>query len=167
MCSQLGESSFQRNNSLGPIRHWKGCLPSGSTRSSLVCLKEVWQLFHSLSLCIVQPLFKSTHYDLIDSLGLSIPLWIGQSGISVFYSQIATVSPEDFTIKLKSIVRDEGMGDSKSCDNIFPNKSFGIHVFDICQWFSFNPFGEIVYADQQIPLISCHLREIAHNIQPP
>ena len=124
---------FERNISLGPIRHWKGRLPSGSTRSSPVCPKDVWQLFHPLSLCIVQSLFKSTHYDLIDSLVLSIPLWIGQSGILVFYSQIATISPEGFTIKLKSIVRDEGMGDSKPCDNILPNKSFGIHVSDICQ----------------------------------
>ena len=43
--------------------------------------------------------------------------------------------------------------------NIFPNKSLGIHVLDVSQWFSFNPLGEVICADQQIPLIHCGLRK--------
>ena len=36
------------------------------------------------------------------------------------------------------------MKDPEPSDNIFPNKSLGIHVPDICQWFSFNLLSEIV-----------------------
>ena len=127
----------------------------------------MWQLFHLFSLRVIRSLFNSTYYDLIDSLGLSIPLWIGRSGIPVLYSQITTVSFENFTIKLKSIVRDEGVWDSKSCDNVFLDKSFNIHVPDICQWFNFDPLGKVIRANQQIPLIPYCLRESAYNIQPP
>ena len=47
------------------------------------------------------------HYDLIESLGLSIPLWISRGGISIHNSQVTTVPFESFAIKLKTIVRDE------------------------------------------------------------
>ena len=57
--------------------------------------------------------------------------------------------------------------DSKPSENIFPNKLFGIHILDICQWFSFDPFGEVIYADQQIPLISRCLRQMFYYIQAP
>ena len=91
----------------------------------------MWQVFYPFSLCIIQPLLQSIHYDLIDSLGLSIPLWISQGGIPILNAQVTTVPPESFTIKLKTIVRDEGMRDPKPSDNIFPNKSLGLHVPDI------------------------------------
>ena len=146
--SQRGESSLQRNDSLGPTSHWRGRLPSGPIRCSLVCPKDVWQLFHPFSLCIIQPLFKPTHYDLIDSFSLSIPLWICRGGISICYVQVTAIPPKGFTVGLKSIVRDECMRDSKLSDNIFPNKSFGIHILDICQWFSFNTLGEVICTDQ-------------------
>ena len=35
------------------------------------------------------------------------------------------------------------MRDSKSSDNIFPKEFLGVHILDICQWFNFNPFGEV------------------------
>ena len=56
--------------------------------------------------------------------------------------------------------------DSKPSGNIFPNKSLGIHVPDIHQWFSFNSLGEVIRADQQISLIPCCLRERTYNVQP-
>ena len=59
------------------------------------------------------------------------------------------------------------MGDPKLSDNIFPNQSLGIHVPDICQWFNFNPLGEVIHADQQPSLIPCCLREMSYNIQTP
>ena len=68
-------------------------------------------------------------------------------GIPIRKSQVTTVPLEDFAIKLKTIVRDEGMGDPKPSDNIFPKKSLGIHVLDICQWFNFNPL-EVICANQ-------------------
>ena len=117
----------------------------------------MWQLFHPFSFYVVESLFKPPYYDLIDSLNLSIPLWIGRSGIPVLYSQIATVSSEGFTIKLKSIFLDEGVWDSKSCDNVFPDKSFGIHIPDIYQWFSFNPLGEVVCVDNEYLLFPATL----------
>ena len=116
--------------------------------SSLVCLKEVWQLFHSLSLCIVQPLFKSTHYDLIDSFSLPIPLGICRGGISIRYAQVTTIPLEGLAIELKTVVRDEGTRDSKPSDNILLNKLFGIHIPNIFQLFHFNPLGEVIRANQ-------------------
>ena len=62
-------------------------------------------------------------------------------------SQVTTVPSEGFTIKLKTIVQDKGLRDPEPSDNIFPNKSLGIHVPDICQWFSFNPLGEVIRVD--------------------
>ena len=59
------------------------------------------------------------------------------------------------------------MGDPKPSDNIFPNKSLGIHIRDICQWFNFNPLSEVICADQQPFLIPCCLRERSYNIQAP
>ena len=69
-----------------------------------------------------------------------------------------------FAIKLKAIVRDEGTRDPESCDNFFSNKFLGIHIPDICQGLSFNPLSEVVYADQQIPLIPCCLGEMTNNV---
>ena len=43
----------------------------------------MWQLFYLFTLGIVQPLFESIHYDLIDNLNISIPLWISRGGIPI------------------------------------------------------------------------------------
>ena len=98
---------------------------------------------------------------------MSIPLGVCRGGISIYYAQVTTISLKGFTIKLQTIVRDEGTRDSKPSDNIFPNEFLGIHITDICQWFSFDPFSEVIYADQQISLISRCLRERSYNIQAP
>ena len=82
----------------------------------------MWQLFHLFFICVIQPFFEPTHYDLIDSLSLSISLWICQGGISICYAQVAAIPPEGFTIKLKTIVQDECTRDSKLSDNIFTDK---------------------------------------------
>ena len=49
----------------------------------------------------------------------------------------------------------------------FPNKSLCIRIPDICQWFSFNPLGEVIRADQQISFIPCYIRERTYNVQAP
>ena len=59
------------------------------------------------------------------------------------------------------------MGDSKLCDNIFPEKSFCVHVPDIRQWLNFDPLSKIVYPDQQVPLIPCYFGEKAYDVQSP
>ena len=107
----------------------------------------MWQLFHPFSLRIIQPLLEFTHYDLINSPSLSIPSWVSRGGIPIRNFQVTTIPFEGFAIKLKSIIRDECMRDPKPSDNFFPNKSLGIYVPDICQWFSFNPLGEVIRAD--------------------
>ena len=127
----------------------------------------MWQLFYPFSICIIQPLLKSIHYDLIDNLGLSIPLWVSRSEISICNAQVTAIPPKGFTIKLKTVVRDECTRDSKPSDNIFPDKYLGIHVPDIGQWFSFNPLGKVICADQQPSLIPCCLRERSYNVQAP
>ena len=90
----------------------------------------------------------SIHYDLVDSFDLPISLWIGWSGISILYPQVRAVFPEGSAIELKAIIRDEGMRNSKSSNNTLPDKPFDLYIPDICQRFSFDPLGEIIYADQ-------------------
>ena len=107
----------------------------------------------------------STHYNLVDSFSLPISLWIGWGGISILYPQIRTVLPESFAIKLKAIVRDESMRNTELSNDILPDKPLDIHTSDVSQRFSFNPFSEIVYADQQILFTSYCFREMTYNIQ--
>ena len=98
---------------------------------------------------------------------MPILLWIGQGGISICNLQVTTVPPEGFAIKLKAVVQDKGIRDLEPSDNIFLNKSLGVHVPDICQWFSFNPFGEIIRVNYQISLIPCCFKEMTYNVQTP
>ena len=74
--------------------------------------------------------------------------------MSILYSQIRTVLPEGFAIKLKAIIRDKSMGNPESSNDILPDKHFDIHISDISQKFSFGPFGKIICADQQVLFIS-------------
>ena len=57
------------------------------------------------------------------------------------------------------------MRDPKPYDNVFPDELLSIHISDICQGFSFNPFSEIVRVDQQIFLVFCCLGKRLDNIQ--
>ena len=77
-CPQCWESNLQRNHSLGLICHWERGLPCWPTRGDLIRPENVLQLFHPFTLNIVQPLLEFAHYDLINSLGLPIPLWIAE-----------------------------------------------------------------------------------------
>ena len=72
-----------------------------------------------------------------------------------------------FAIKLKPVVRDEGMRDPKSSDNVLPHKPFGIHVLNVRQWFSFNSLGKVVSADQKPSLVFCCFGEGSYNIRAP
>ena len=92
----------------------------------------MWQFLHPPSLRIIQPFLESIHYDYVNSLDLSIPLGISWSRISICNPQFTVVSPEGVTIKLKAIVRDEGVIDPEPGDNVFPDKLLGVHIFDIC-----------------------------------
>ena len=136
-------------------------------RRGPICPKDVWQLFHPFSLRIIQPFLKSIHYDFIDSLNLSIPLGVSRGGISICNPQVTTVSSEGLAIKLQAVVRDKGTKDPKPSYNILPKKFLGIHVPDVSQWFSSNPLGEVICADQQVLLIPYGLRKRTYNIQAP
>ena len=118
-------------------------------------------------LCVIQPLFKPTNYDLVDNFSLPVPLWICWGGISVCYTQITTIPSKGLAIKLQSIIRDECMRDSKTSDNILPNKFLSIRISDICQNFSFNPLGKVICTNQQISFIPCRFRERTYNVQSP
>ena len=115
------------------------------------------QLFHP-------PFLKSTHYDLVNSFSLSVPLGVGWSGIFVYNSQFTAISSKEFAVELKSVVRDEGRSYSEAGDNVFPDKLLYVHILDICQRLGFNLFGEVVYADQQIFLVSSYFGKWANNI---
>ena len=51
-------------------------------------------------------------------------------------------------MKLKTIVWDEGMRDPKLGNDVLPNKLFGIHIPYVSKEFNFNPFDEIICANQ-------------------
>ena len=106
------------------------------------------QFFHPSSLCIIQPFLKSTYYNLVNSFSLSIPLRICRSGVPVCNPQLTTVSPKGLAVELKSIVRDERIRYFEVGDNVLLDKLLYIYISDIRQRLSFNPFGEIVCADQ-------------------
>ena len=114
----------------------------------------MWELFHPSTLCIIQPLFQSAHYDFVHGLGLPISLGVGRSGISVCDAKLVAVFPEVLTIKLKTVVRDEGVRSFEARNNVFPNEFLGIHVPDVGQRFSFYPFGEIIGVDYYVSPIS-------------
>ena len=63
-----------------------------------------------------------------------------------------------------AIVRDEGVRDPESGDNVFPDKFLSIHISDVHQRFNVNPLGEIVFADQQIFLVTCCFGKGTNNI---
>ena len=125
------------------------------------------QFFHPSSFCIIQPFLKSTYYDLVNSFSLFVPLKICQSGVPVCNFQLTTVSPKGFAIELKSIVQDEGTKYPETSDNVLLEKLLYIHIPDIRQRLNFNPFGEVVCADQQIFLVSRYFRKWANNILAP
>ena len=59
------------------------------------------------------------------------------------------------------------MRDSKPGDNASLDELLGIHVSDICQRFGFDPFSEIISADEQISLVPCCFRKWPYDIQAP
>ena len=133
----------------------------------MICPQDMWQLFHQFFFRIIQPLLESVYYDFFNSLGLSISLGVSWGRIFVRNSQIIAVSLKRFVIKLKTIIRDEGMRDPEPGDNVFLDNLFGIHISDIRQKLNFNPFGEIVRADLQISFVLCCFGERGNNIQAP
>ena len=127
----------------------------------------MWQFFHPFSFRVIQSLLKPIDYCLVNSFSLPIALWIGGSGISVSYTQFRTIFSKGIAIELESIIRNKSSRNSKSCNNVLPDKPLHIYVPDVRQGLSFNPFGEVVCADQQILLVSYGFRKKADNVQPP
>ena len=96
---------------------------------------------------------------------MPVSLGVGGSGISVCDPKVAAVFLEVFTIKLKTVVRDEGVRGSEARNDVSPNEFFGIIVLDVGQGFSLYPFGEIIGADYYVPLIPYYFRERTDNIK--
>ena len=65
---------------------------------------------------------------------------------------------------MKTIFRDKGMRDPESGDNVLPNKFLSVYISDVHQRFNFNPFGEIVCANQQIFLVTNYFGKGTNNI---
>ena len=110
----------------------------------------MWQLFHPPFFGVIQSLFKSVHDDLVNSLSLPVSLRISWSEISILYTQIRTVFPESFAVKLKAIVRDEHVRNPESCNNVLPNEPFDVYVPDISQGLSFYPLAQYLSPIEQM-----------------
>ena len=127
----------------------------------------MWELFHPSPLCLIQLLFQSTHYDFVHNLSLSISLGVGKSGIPISDPKLTAILPEVLTIKLETVVRHECVWSSEACNNVFPNEFLGVHIPDVGQRFSLNPFGEIIVSDYYVLLIPCCFGERTDNIKTP
>ena len=82
------------------------------------------------------------------SLDLSISLGVSRIGIPVCNSQVTAVFPEGLVVKLKAVIRDKGMKDSKSSNNVILDKILDIYIPDVGQGLGLDPFGEIVCAEK-------------------
>ena len=127
----------------------------------------MWEFLYPPSLSVVQFFLKPIDYDLIGGFGLTIPLRISWSRVPVGDPQFTAVSPEGFAVELKPIVQDEDFRDPESWDDVSPGELFRICISDVSQWLRFDPFGEVICADQQVPLISCCFGKGAYNVQAP
>ena len=67
----------------------------------------------------------------MNSLSLSVSLGVGRSGIPVCNSQVTTVSPKGLVVKSEAIIRDEGVGDLESSNDVLLDKLLCIHVPDV------------------------------------
>ena len=123
------------------------------------------QFIHPFSFSIIQPFLQPRSYNLIGGLGLSIPLRISRRRILVPNSQLPTISLEGFTVKLKTIIRDQSVRNSKRGDNIPPDEPLSVHVPDISKGLSFHLLGKVVHADEEPSSVSCSLRKWPHYIQ--
>ena len=128
---------------------------------------HVGQFIHPLSFSVVQPFLQPRHYNFFGGLGLPIPLRISRHRIPIPNPQFPAVSSEIFTVKLKSIIKDLGMRNSKPGDNVPPDEPFNIHVLDISKGLSLHPFSKIIRADKKPPTISYSSRKEIHYIQAP
>ena len=55
---------------------------------------------------------------------------------------------EGSTIKLQSIIGDEGVRHSKSCNDILPYKLFDVNVPNVSHYFDLCPFSEVINSYQ-------------------
>ena len=72
---------------------------------------------------------------------------------------LLAISSESFIIKLETVVRDQGVRNFESSDDIFLNKFLGINVSNVCQWLSFDPFCEIIHVDKKKSSVPCRFRK--------
>ena len=59
------------------------------------------------------------------------------------------------------------MWDSKTCDDISPDKPLSIHVSNISKWLSFYPLGKIICPNKEPSLVPYSLGKWFHYIQTP
>ena len=104
---------------------------------------------------------------LLTASACPFPLVVSWSWIPILDTQFTTVPSGSLTIKLKSVVQNEGVRNPKPNDNVSPHKPLSIHISDVCQWLSLNSFSEVISANQESPLIPCYLGKGPHNIQSP
>ena len=118
---------------------------------------------------VLPPIFLSHHPTSswvhlswpVNSLGLSIPLGISWCRISICNSQTAAISSEGLAIKLRAIVRDEGVRDPESGDNVLLDKFLYIDIPNVCQYLDFYLFGEIINCYYHKPSVHLDSREWA------
>ena len=71
------------------------------------------------------------------------------------------------TFEMRSIVGDDGSGDSKPSDYISPYEPYHISISDVHQGFSLDPFGEVVSHNQQVFAIDGGGRQRSQDVHSP
>ena len=69
-------------------------------------------------------------------------------GELVDYMEFRTELPESIIVELSSVISDDDSWNAESVDYMIPDKSFHFVFCDEGQWFSFDPFGEIINSHQ-------------------
>ncbi|KAI5331593.1 hypothetical protein L3X38_021719 [Prunus dulcis] len=75
--------------------------------------------------------------------------------------------PEEFRIKLPTVVGNDRIWDTESATNVSPDEIFSLRCRYGCQGFGFHPFGEVVDGNHCVFYMPLALRHRTNQVQSP
>jgi hypothetical protein len=102
----------------------------------------------------------------VGSLHLAIAIWVSNRGITYFYAKIFTVPLECAAGELGPIVSGDPVRDPKPTDDGLDKPDCGL-LIDLDHRGCFQPLGEFVDGDIEIPVLSDSSRKWPQDVQPP
>jgi hypothetical protein len=99
------------------------------------------------------------------TLHLAIALWVSNGGIAYFYAKIFTVPLECAAGELGPVVSDDPVRDPKPTDDGLDKLDCGL-LIDLDHNGRFQPLGEFIDGDIEIPVPSNGLGKCPQDVQP-